>query len=1014
MKVPIISGAMNRFKRQSSLLEDDLYDDNLASKSNQTFDEPVVHVDSNIYCSIIESLRKGCLLFSILDIWDFDSAKIAKDSTEEIITKINTVKVSPTLGYTINFSELLGNVTLDEKNRIIAATAIRTDLIVHVSFFNVDMDKIGNNAGTTDMATDEVLNWESAYLEKLKNLSYQLQTERNTNDSLMLYYDAGRSFGDISGENIFRDVDKLCVGIFICFWYILIIASNYNWVEWRIYLTSIGLLSVSAAFIFATAICSLIGIPYGVVHTTAGKMEVDAAVEMFGKSEKLHDVKYTSYVGDGDCKTFKGVTESTPYGLGGKGKLTAKLDELSVYYGLVIRKNKDSVPNMKKAIWATLKHKSSTDKNPQHENCPPGKDSCCTWQQAKAENKLADYKYKTALPDKVLKAITPVYEELSNKDLLERCVGGYTQNNNESLNVMIWSFAPKRTFSSSETVEIASYFAASIFNEGFKSILNMMQVLNIRIGTNVVDMCNMTDKQRVSIANTRTFDASRERRIEKRTIRLAVEEAFLEETFLEEKGPIYILPTFRSFCIYAAVGIFVTLLLQITFFIACFTLDAKRIEQKRNGILPCIVHENFAPKSSDMSSAFSWKLINFLYSRILLTTPGKIIIILITLLMMSISIMGLLQLQQWYDPKWLLSKDSYLHQFIAIRDEAFPNQGYEAFVIMGDDIDYSSEFSKIISMTERLQNASFVQNLEPWPIDFTKFVSMYYATDLKTTKISDDKFHHYLSQFLFSRGGAKYQRNFFFKEKLRCGRNTPQIAVAIIEFNFKRFERPDESVSAMDNSELLTNEAQIHGYVTVWCKMFIYWLCDKLIGQELLRNIILALICVMGTTAILIAEVQTCFWILLSVLLTLLNISGFMYFWGQTINIVSCIGLQLAIGLSVDYAAHIAHAFLNAESREDDDNARRTRALIAVRHIGAAVIHGASTTFIGILMTSYSKSFVFISFFRIFIMVILFGLWNGLILLPVVLSSIGPQSLRVTQQPQEMSEKFIAATDDKN
>lgn len=59
--------------------------------------------------------------------------------------------------------------------------------------------------------------------------------------------------------------------------------------------------------------------------------------------------------------------------LGGKGKLTAKLiDELSVYYGLAIRRNKDSMNNMKKAIWATLLHKSSTDKNPQHDNCPPG------------------------------------------------------------------------------------------------------------------------------------------------------------------------------------------------------------------------------------------------------------------------------------------------------------------------------------------------------------------------------------------------------------------------------------------------------------------------------------------------------------------------------------------------------------------------------------------------------------------------------------------------------------------
>lgn len=94
----------------------------------------------------------------------------------------------------------------------------------------------------------------------------------------------------------------------------------------------------------------------------------------------------------------------------------------------------------------------------------------------------------------------------------------------------------------------------------------------------------------------------------------------------------------------------------------------------------------------------------------------------------------------------------------------------------------------------------------------------------------------------------------------------------------------------MDDSKLLTNEARIDGFVTVWSKMFGPWTADKLISQEVLRNVILALVCVMGTTAILIAEVQTSCWILLCVFLTLINVCGFMYFWGLTIDIVSCIG----------------------------------------------------------------------------------------------------------------------------
>lgn len=174
-------------------------------------------------------------------------------------------------------------------------------------------------------------------------------------------------------------------------------------------------------------------------------------------------------------------------------------------------------------------------------------------------------------------------------------------------------------------------------------------------------------------------------------------------------------------------GVLVTFLLQITFFVGCFTLDVKRIEQKRNGMLPCIVHENFTPKSSDPSSALSWRFIDALYSRAILTTPGKIVVILVTIVAMSVGITGSLRLEQWFDPLWLLPKESYLNQYVTILKQMFPDRGFEAFVLMGDNIDYTSEFPKIVSLTERLENASFIQQIEPWPIDFTKFVSTYYA-----------------------------------------------------------------------------------------------------------------------------------------------------------------------------------------------------------------------------------------------------------------------------------------------
>lgn len=228
-------------------------------------------------------------------------------------------------------------------------------------------------------------------------------------------------------------------------------------------------------------------------HTgSSGKMEVDAIVQMSLRSIEKHGVKYLTYVGDGDSKTFNGILKSEPYGegepvikkecvghvekrmgtrlrnakksnkgIGGKGagKLTDKLiNELTKFYGLAIRRHTDSIVEMKKEIWATFYHKCSTDENPQHQNCPAGEVSWCKWRKAEAVGELHDFHHdKPPLTAETQKVIKSIYEDLTQDDLLIRCLGAETQNNNESINLLIWTFAPKHLHSGSKIVEIATF-----------------------------------------------------------------------------------------------------------------------------------------------------------------------------------------------------------------------------------------------------------------------------------------------------------------------------------------------------------------------------------------------------------------------------------------------------------------------------------------------------------------------------------------------------------------------------
>lgn len=83
---------------------------------------------------------------------------------------------------------------------------------------------------------------------------------------------------------------------------------------------------------------------------------------------------------------------------------------------------------MEKDTWVSYFHKIS-DENPQHHMCDP---EWCAYLKAKMNNTV--YKHKPPLSSQVQEYVRPVYEKLPNNDLLKRCLGKNTQNNNECYN----------------------------------------------------------------------------------------------------------------------------------------------------------------------------------------------------------------------------------------------------------------------------------------------------------------------------------------------------------------------------------------------------------------------------------------------------------------------------------------------------------------------------------------------------------------------------------------------------
>ena len=156
-------------------------------------------------------------------------------------------------------------------------------------------------------------------------------------------------------------------------------------------------------------------------------------------------------------KTEKGLT---------KLNLTDKIiDRLQNYYGMAIRSNVGDLDMMKKAIFAVLFHVCSSENNNYHVHCPSGADSWSAFQLDLVNNTKL-HKPGNGLPQEAIKHLNPIFSDLSDDNLLRKCLHGKTQNQNESFNGLIWRRTPKDRFVKMTTFELAVYDAVTHFNIG--------------------------------------------------------------------------------------------------------------------------------------------------------------------------------------------------------------------------------------------------------------------------------------------------------------------------------------------------------------------------------------------------------------------------------------------------------------------------------------------------------------------------------------------------------------------
>ena len=169
-------------------------------------------------------------------------------------------------------------------------------------------------------------------------------------------------------------------------------------------------------------------------------------------------------------------------------------------------------------------------------------------------------------------------------------------------------------------------------------------------------------------------------------------------------------------------------------------------------------------------------------------------------------------------------------------------------------------------------------------------------------------------------------------------------------------------------------DARVYGFTYLNIEQF------KAIKQEAIRNIGFALLMIFVVIALLMSKSPAGVVIVfLCIAAIVVEILGYLHFWGTSIDSVSVIMLVISLGLSVDYVTHLGHNFIMQGGSAAD------KLVGSMSEMGTAVFNGAFSTFLSILLLSASSSYVFITMFKVLVLVTTLALAHALVLLPLLL-----------------------------
>lgn len=397
------------------------------------------------------------------------------------------------------------------------------------------------------------------------------------------------------------------------------------------------------------------------------------------------------------------------------------------------------------------------------------------------------------------------------------------------------------------------------------------------------------------------------------------------------------------------------------------------------------------------------------YAQTLLKQPVRLAVLAFTLAALAASGYAVSQLEVRFVLSEATPDDSYVRAFEALRDDVYPDGlmtiGTHA---LGDELEHASPEvqSATLALWTDVQRGDFVIRPGPcWLVAYREFYrsSAAYNGSLDAAGYLDDPalFYAGLGEFLATPGGINFRGDLQFDD---AGAELTATRCFVYGENPVL---PDDKLVALDQAQAAAARSELRelgGKGVVLTGVYIFMsLFINLRIASLLSVILVVCACVIVCSFLLIHPSATL--ILAAALASAyLMLAGALVAIGIALSPVSSIQLVMAGGLLIDYLVHITFGFASYEG----NGTRRNAVEYSLMHYGPAVSLGCLSTFLGTLPLAFADSSIFRQFFQTFASITSIGFVNALVILPVMLSFVGPMFNRDEHRPARPADSGAA------